>query len=439
MDPPAPAALSDSSDDELTLRIPPPPAHLIRQGGRPTPVPVPAPALPGARPGPAGAFHANNSGTSRSALPPQPPALTPEQLGATVKFPGHGPAPSSLEPSDATVRLGDVGQAQGSPAASAVKKKLPAGPLSEGMVLAGKLEVLGELGRGGMGIVYRARSRDSGNEVALKVVPSQGAATKEILPRFKREIMTASRVKHLNVCAVVDSGEAQGLAYMAMELVGGGDLRELLDREAPLATDRAVALLEQILRGLSACHDAKVIHRDLKPDNVRITRVAGREVAKIVDFGIARLSDAAAAGGEEVFMTMKGVLSGTPSYVAPELILDEELVSARADVYAVGVIFYELLTGKLPFPAKTLREILKESVERAPTPLAEALPNHTVPPAIERVLFRMLEKDPLVRYGTPQEVLTALDEARNPRPASEGKPGFTARLVRRITKLFGRA
>jgi serine/threonine-protein kinase len=226
---------------------------------------------------------------------------------------------------------------------------------------------------------------------------------------------------------------------MAMELVEGGDLRELIDKEGPFATDRALALLEQILQGLEACHAAKVIHRDLKPDNVRITRGFGREVAKIVDFGIARLTDADAAKGEEVFVTMKGVLSGTPSYVAPELILDEELVSARADVYAVGVIFYEMLTGKLPFPAKTLREILKESVERPPTPLKESLPNHTVPPEVERVLFRMLEKDPLVRYGTPTEVLAALVEAKNPKPKEpERPPGFTARLVKRITRLFGK-
>ncbi|MBI3725333.1 serine/threonine protein kinase, partial [bacterium] len=265
---------------------PPPPAPPSGKVPRPAPpLASPSPVVP---------------------LPPLPAVDTVRDEGTpTINLP-PGTVPAKEEHEQQTVMITPKGD----------------GPLSPGRTVAGKYVVLDELGRGGMGIVYRARAREHGElDVALKVVPvKKGGEQSEVVQRFKREILTASLVENENVCAVYDAGEAGGLAFMAMELVEGETLKDLVLREAPLDPDRALELTGQVLRGLAACHEAKVIHRDLKPENVRLTKKDGREVAKLVDFGIARLIDQDPEIAERVFMTVKGKLSGTPVYVAPELV-----------------------------------------------------------------------------------------------------------------------
>ena len=283
-----------------------------------------------------------------------------------------------------------------------------------------------------MGVVYRARALEHGNrEEALKAVSMKKGASDEVVQRFKREIMTASLVEHENVCAVFDAGEAEGIAFMSMELVEGEELRDVITREAPIDPERALGYIEQIVRGLDACHEAHVIHRDLKPENVRVTKKDGREVCKIVDFGIARLVSNDPAVTENVFVTMKGKLSGTPAYVAPELVMEPELVDARADLYAVGIILYELLTGKLPYNAKTIRELLSDSVGSRPIPLEDAIPGKVVPQPYQRVLFKLLEKDQLVRYQSAKATLEAIAEARTaaaPKKKGSRRSGTAAAL-----------
>jgi hypothetical protein len=371
-----------------------------------------------------------------------PPGVVPQpapELDATVRLgvqPGLGGAAGP--PSGKTTRP------PGQPGASQSGKIPRQGPLAPGQVLGNKFTVVSELGRGNMGVVYRARAHDRGNaEVAVKVISLQGGPQSDAVQRFKREILTASLISHPNVCAFYGNGEANGLAFMAMELIEGETLTDLIVREAPLPQKRALDLIEQILVGVAECHAQNVIHRDLKPDNVRITRTSGKEVAKLVDFGIARLVNQPDVIAERVFVTMKGTLSGTPAYVAPELVLEPDLVDARCDLYACGVIFYELLAGKLPYAVAkkaSIREILASTVDARAIPLAEAAPTNPVTVEVERFLSKLLEKDTEVRFQTAKDALAALKAASAPpKPPEKLRPrGFTARVVRAITRIFGR-
>jgi serine/threonine-protein kinase len=358
---------------------------------------------------------------------------------------------SGLQPLEEAQHATIVGGRDAPPPGSARRApQQQPGPVALGSILAGKYEIVSELGRGGMGVVYRARSSERMGDVALKAVPATKGAkgpAADALARFKREILTATLVTSENVCEVYDAGEAENLVYMAMELIEGTTLRDLIKAEAPLPTERSLALFEQLLKGVGACHAANVVHRDLKPDNVRVTPTG---VAKIVDFGIARLVSTDTMIAENVFVTIKGTLSGTPAYVAPELVMEPDLIDARADLYSLGVILYELLTGKLPYVAKaTIRETLRDALEARPIPLEEAAPQNPVPPEVQRILFKLLEKDQLVRFQSAKDVIEAITEVRKPseppssdkkkvnartraRPQLEKQPGFFARLFAAI-------
>ncbi len=359
------------------------------------------------------------------AVPPES-----ESDGATIKLPAP---PQRATPSGSNPAASQRPKPQATPAP---------GPLQIGANLAGKYEVKAELGRGGMGVVYRALSKEKGSDVALKAVPAAkgtGPAA-DALQRFKREILTATMVESENVCEVYDAGQAEGLVYMAMELIEGETLRDLVKRDSPLPHARALELFKQVVKGVEACHSKNVIHRDLKPENVRVTKAG---VAKLVDFGIARLISKDTVIQEQVFVTIKGTLSGTPAYVAPELVMEPDLVDARADLYSLGVILYELLTGKLPYASKggNIRETLRDALEARPIPLEESAPKNPVPEPLQRVLWKLLEKDQLVRYQTAAEVLAALDELAKPAAPAAGadpeKPkSITARIFRAITSIF---
>jgi hypothetical protein len=397
----------------------------------------------------------------KTVLAPPPPRARPPQSSdgggmddKTVLAPPPRPRPSQggagVANDDKTV-LAPPPRPRGGP---------PAGPAPSPTAFAGrrvdgKFEIVRELGRGNMGIVFLATELATGRPVALKVV--QGPANADARGRFKREIMVSQRVQHPHVIEVITAGEMEnGSSYMVMELLEGGSLTELIKREGALARDRALVLFEQLLRGLEAVHGAKVVHRDLKPDNVHVVTRDGREHVKIMDFGISRFLDQEVAEQQDVFVTVRGTLSGSPQYVAPEAVLDPERIETTHDVYACGVVLFEMLTGTLPFPpARTLKDILADTLNTRPRALDEANPQGApFPPDLERFVRKLLEKDPETRPQNAMKALEVLAELKEDLAGGGGKrakkrtttrqaaaesSGFTARLLRKITSIFRKA
>jgi serine/threonine-protein kinase len=259
--------------------------------------------------------------------------------------------------------------------------------------VAERYRIVGLLGRGGMGEVYRADDMKLGQPVALKFLPEQLADDQGRLERFFNEVRIARQISHPNVCRVYDIGEVEGFHYLSMEYVDGEDLASLLRRIGRLPGDKAIEIARQLCAGLAAAHDKGVLHRDLKPGNVMID---GRGKVRITDFGLAAL--AGAVQGAEIRV-------GTPAYMAPEQLAGRE-VTVRSDVYALGLVLYETLTGKTAFIANTLAELVKMHESQAVKNPSTIVPD--LDPAVERVILRCLEKDPLDRPGSALAVAAAL-------------------------------
>jgi len=260
-------------------------------------------------------------------------------------------------------------------------------------MLAERYRIVGLLGRGGMGEVYRADDLKLGQAVALKFLPESLERDEDRLHRFLNEVRTARQVSHSSVCRVYDIVEVDGHHFLSMEYVDGEDLASLLRRIGRLPKDKAIQLARQIAAGLATAHDAGVLHRDLKPANVMID---GRGRAKITDFGLAGL--ASEIHGEEV-------RSGTPAYMAPEQ-LDGREVTVRSDLYALGLVLYELFTGKPPFQAATAAELRRMQTETSPTSPSSFIEGFD--PAVERLILRCLDPDPARRPASALAVAAAL-------------------------------
>jgi len=260
-----------------------------------------------------------------------------------------------------------------------------------GALVGSRYRIVAMLGKGGMGEVYRADDLLLGQPVALKFLPQHVADDPRRLARLLAEVRIARQISHPNVCRVYDVGEAAGEHFISMEYVKGEDLGSLLQRIGRLAPDKGVQIARQICAGLAAAHDRGVLHRDLKPANVMIDE---RGVARITDFGLAALADSAQANVRE----------GTPAYMAPEQLEGAE-VSTRSDIYALGLLLYEIFTGRVLFDAKTLSEVLE--LRRTTTADTLRLSND-VDPIIERVVRRCLQLDPAQRPQTAGAVAAAL-------------------------------
>jgi serine/threonine-protein kinase len=248
-------------------------------------------------------------------------------------------------------------------------------------------------GRGGMGEVYRAEDLKLSQTVALKFLPAAIAQDGAALARLHREVRVARQVSHPNVCRVFDIGDANGLPFLTMEYVDGEDLASLLRRIGRLPSDKAVEVARQVCAGLAAAHEHGVIHRDLKPANVMID---GRGKVRITDFGLAGV-----AGSFEA----EGAGAGTPAYMAPELLAGKD-ASVQSDIYALGLVLYEVITGKRAFEAATIAELRRLHEHSSPTN-----PSHLVKdidPIAERVILRCLEKDPAKRPASALQVAAAL-------------------------------
>ncbi|MGH9866776.1 MAG: serine/threonine-protein kinase [Candidatus Polarisedimenticolia bacterium] len=261
-----------------------------------------------------------------------------------------------------------------------------------GHVLGGRYRITGLLGRGGMGEVYRADDLKLGQPVALKFLPANLSSDPGRLARFHGEVRLARQVSHPNVCRVYDIGEADGQPFLTMEYVDGEDLASLLRRIRRLPADKGVEVARQICAGLAAAHDRGVIHRDLKPANIMID---GRGKARITDFGLAEAAD---AGGRDLH-------AGTPLYMAPEQLEGRE-ATVRSDVYALGLVLYELFTGQMPFPSDS--RAAWERARRESTPLTPSSVTPGLDPAVERVVLRCLQSDPAQRPASALAVSAAL-------------------------------
>jgi eukaryotic-like serine/threonine-protein kinase len=270
------------------------------------------------------------------------------------------------------------------------------GQLEPGTVLADRFEILQLLGQGGMGAVYKARDTELERLVALKLIRPDLASHPEILRRFKQELILAREVTHRNVIRIFDLGQAHGIKFITMEYVEGRDLRGLLQEKGKMTAEEAVPIVIQIASALDAAHTAGVVHRDLKPQNTMVDK-DGR--VYVMDFGIARSL-------ETPGMTQTGALMGTPEYMSPEQAKGEK-VDARSDLFALGIIFYEMLTGTSPFKAETaMATMFKRTKERA-TPLSQL--NIGAPGVISDIVTKCLEMEPEQRYQSARAIVDDLE------------------------------
>ena len=275
--------------------------------------------------------------------------------------------------------------------------------LQEGDVLGARYEILALLGEGGMGAVYKAKDLEVERVVALKLIRPEMASNPAILARFKQELMTAHQVTHKNVIRIYDLSEADGVKFITMEYVEGDDLRQLLRAHGKFSPDEAVDIIRQVCLALDAAHSAGIIHRDLKPQNVMRDK-SGRIL--VMDFGLARSM-------ESEGMTQTGALLGTIEYMSPEQAMGKTL-DQRSDLFAVGLIFYELLSGKMPFKAETaMASLLMRNQERA-VPVGEI--DATVPAGLSDIVSRCLERDLERRYPNAAEIIADLDAWQGKRP-----------------------
>ena len=258
------------------------------------------------------------------------------------------------------------------------------------------------LGVGGFGAVYRARHVHTDATVALKLLKKTLGADQLMLERFLREARAAAAVGSEHIVRVTDAGiAADGQAFLAMELLQGCDLKELATREAPLPHARVVALVLQVLDALSAAHAKGIVHRDMKPANVFVTE---HDFVKLLDFGISKMHGDTGSG-----LTMTGVAMGTPSYMAPEQFFDARSVDARADLYSVAAMLYELLSGRLPFDAESYAHLIVKVRTEQPEPLHQIAADVPVP--LAQVVMVGLAKEPHQRWQSAKEFADAIRSA----------------------------
>ncbi len=285
-------------------------------------------------------------------------------------------------------------------------------PISAGRVVGDKFEIAGVLGEGGTGVVYEALRLPTREPVALKVIHDHLLTDPQIRGRFAREAAILRRLEGPHLSAMLEFGEVpdphrpgMGLLYMALPKIDGPALDVLLKREGPLTLERALDVMQQVLRGLKSAHMQGVIHRDLKPANV-IMR--GDTHAIVVDFGMAKILSGGGTG--TTALTTNNMVFGTPEYMSPEQARGDEL-DARCDVYAAGVILYELLTGEVPFSGASALNVLTAHLTSVPDPPTARAKDRGISPALEAVVLHAIAKDPAARYASAAALSAALVHA----------------------------
>ena len=314
-----------------------------------------------------------------------------------------------------------------------------------GMVLAGRYVVKSRIGEGGMGLVYEGLHRDIDKRVAIKVLRDDLSRRPEVVARFRQEAKSASRIGHENIVDISDFGETtRGASYFVMEFLDGEDLANVLGREVTVDSDRVCGIVLQCCRALSATHAKGIVHRDIKPENIFLTKREGvDDFVKIVDFGIAKMSDIETDGAPGRKLTKTGMIFGTPEYMSPEQAAGKEL-DHRVDVYALGIILYECLAGRVPFEGDTFMGVLTQHLFAELPPIAEMNPQAKVSRELELVIRKALAKDPDDRYQDTEELAEAIECALDGRlsratvktpPSAFGPPSlsYLAPVPRRKT------
>ena len=343
------------------------------------------------------------------------PAEMRTALAATVPTPAAGPAGSAVtRPSPETDERFD----------SLV-----------GAVLAGRYQVVRRIGEGGMGAVYEAKHTLIGKRVAVKVLLEKLVAKSDFVARLLQEARLASSIGHENIVDVTDFGTTDdGRSFVVMEFLDGESLAELAMREAPLPIERSLRIARQAASALGAAHAKGIYHRDVKPENIYLVRRADADFVKVVDFGISKaVKPGGDDGGEGYRLTHTGLLLGTPLYMSPEQARGDEDLDQRVDIWALGVMLYECLTGEVPFHANNYLQIISQVLTHTPTPPSQLRPELGIPDAVETVVMRAMEKDRSRRYQTMAELehdldrLLAGDQNVGLPPAAEGAaPGQAA-------------
>ena len=291
-----------------------------------------------------------------------------------------------------------------------------------GSIVAERYHVLKKLGEGGMGTVYLAEHVKMGRKAALKVMNPGMNSDPDAIARFNREAANASRLNHPNVCGIYDFGETpEGLIYLAMEFVEGESLTSLIAKNGSLAAPRAAAIIHQAADALAVAHDYGIVHRDLKPDNIMIAKSRdGGDLVKVVDFGIAKASTSDAQK-----VTRTGLIVGTPEYMSPEQLAGDKL-DGRSDIYSLGLVAFNCLTGRLPFPSESAQEAMIMRLTDKPKTLAEMKPDVEWPAELQAVMDKALAVDANDRYQKSAEFGRDMAKAVEHMPADARAAGTVA-------------
>lgn len=280
--------------------------------------------------------------------------------------------------------------------------------IAPGEVIAGKYRIEREIGRGGMGVVFAALHVDLDQPVAVKILHDYAAYDQDAVARLLREARAAARISSNHVVRVMDVGSlAEGGAYIAMELLDGRDLADILRDQGPLVVDDAVDYLIEACDAVAVAHAAGIVHRDLKPANLFVAQMPdGSPAIKVLDFGVSKVAPKSGETATPGVLTQTGQIFGSPNYMSPEQLRSATDVDGRTDIWALGVVFYELVSGKLPFGGTSMADVLAAVVRDTPAPLSQVCPS--VPREISLIIARCLEKEPADRFANIVELASAL-------------------------------
>jgi len=307
-----------------------------------------------------------------------------------------------------------------------------------GSVLAQKYRLDSIIGGGSVGTVFKGWHQVLGKEIAVKLIHSDLATDRTANKRFEREARAASHLNHPNCLEVLDFGEAEdGTMFMAMEYVDGVDLATMLNTSFPISQLRVVRIFRQVMLALDLAHREGVIHRDLKPENVMVTQAhrVHPDMVKVLDFGIAKLLDNSTVS-KDSFHTLTGMVPGTPHYMSPEQAQGEEL-DGRSDLYAIGIMLYELITGRVPFDAPSPMKVIAMHLQYQPKPPRKLFPG--IHEELEKLILGLLKKDRDERPNTAGDVVKALEEierslVKNPLPKRKTKDLKSSLTIRPTLK-----